>query len=59
MEVAFEKIYEEQYEKMYKLAYRLMANKEEAEDVLQEAFLHAYSAYPKFQNKSQVSTWLY
>ncbi|MDD4494943.1 MAG: RNA polymerase sigma factor [Eubacteriales bacterium] len=55
----FDKIYEEQYDKMYKLAYRLMANKEEAEDVLQEAFLHAYSAYPKFQNKSQISTWLY
>lgn len=44
---------------MYKLAYRLTANKEEAEDVLQEAFLHAFSAYPKFQNKSQISTWLY
>lgn len=59
MEIDFDRVYKEQYDKMYKLAYRLMANKEEAEDVLQEAFLHAYSAYPKFQNKSQISTWLY
>ena len=59
MELDFDIIYEEQYDKLYKLAYRLTANKEEAEDVLQEAFLSAYSAYPKFQNKSQVSTWLY
>lgn len=59
MEFHFEKIYEEQYDKLYQLAYRLMANKEEAEDVLQEAFLQAYRAYPNFQNKSQISTWLY
>lgn len=59
MKIDFERVYEEHYDKMYKLAYRLTSNKEEAEDVLQEAFLCAYSAYPKFQNKSQVSTWLY
>ena len=59
MKADFNKVYEEQYDQMYKLAYRLMANKEEAEDVQQEAFLQAYSAYPKFRNKSQISTWLY
>ena len=59
MELNFDKVYEEQYDKLYKLAYRLTANKQEAEDVLQEAFLNAYSAFPKFQNKSQISTWLY
>jgi RNA polymerase sigma-70 factor (ECF subfamily) len=59
MELNFDKVYEEQYDKLYRLAYRLTANKEEAEDVLQEAFLYAYSAFPKFQNKSQISTWLY
>ena len=59
MECNFDKIYEDNYEKLYKLAYRLMGNREEAEDVLQEAFLNAYSSYSKFKNKSQVSTWLY
>ena len=37
MELNFDKVYEEQYDKLYKLAYRLTANKQEAEDVLQEA----------------------
>ena len=59
MKLNFDKVYEDQYDKLYKLAYRLMANKEEAEDVLQEAFLCAYNAYSKFENKSQISTWLY
>lgn len=59
MDTDFVKVYEDNYDKLFSLAYRLMANKEEAEDVLQEAFLNAYNAYPKFQNKSQVSTWLY
>ena len=59
MECNFDKVYEDNYEKLYQLAYRLMGNREEAEDVLQEAFLNAYSSYSKFENKSQVSTWLY
>lgn len=59
MEQNFDRVYEENYNKLYRLAYRLMGNKEEAEDTLQEAFLNAYSAYPKFNEKSEVSTWLY
>jgi len=59
VELNFDKVYENHYNKLYKLAYRLMGNKEDAEDILQEAFLNAYSSYPKFQNKSQISTWLY
>jgi len=59
MESNFEKVYENQYDKLYKLSYRLMGNKEDAEDILQEAFLNAFGAYPKFENKSEISTWLY
>jgi len=59
MELSFDKVYKNHYDKLYKLAYRLMGNTEDAEDILQEAFLNAYGAYPKFQNKSEVSTWLY
>ncbi|MGE5627884.1 MAG: RNA polymerase sigma factor [Solirubrobacterales bacterium] len=59
MELSFEQIYEVHYERLYKLAYRLMGSREEAEDILQEAFLNAYKAYPKFRNESQVGTWLY
>lgn len=59
MDINFEKVYENNYDKLFKTVYRLMGSKEDAEDVLQEAFLNAYKAYPNFQNKSQVSTWLY
>jgi RNA polymerase sigma factor (sigma-70 family) len=55
----FDEVYKEHYDKLFKLAYRLMGNREDAEDILQEAFLNAYGAYAKFQNISQVSTWLY
>lgn len=55
----FDEVYEKNYDHLYKLSYRLMGNKEEAEDILQEAFLNAYSAYSNFQDKSQISTWLY
>lgn len=59
MEPDFSRVYEENYDQLFKLAYRLTGNKEDAEDVLQEAFLNAYGSYARFENKSQVSTWLY
>lgn len=59
MDLSFEQLYEVHYERLYKLAYRLMGSKEEAEDILQEAFLNAYKAYPNFRNESQAGTWLY
>lgn len=59
MKLEFDKVYEDHYDRLYKLAYRLTGNKEEAEDILQDAFLNAYGAFPEFQNKSAVSTWLY
>jgi RNA polymerase sigma factor, sigma-70 family len=48
------------YEKMtYTLAFRLMGNKEEAEEVTQDAFIKAYGALYTFKFESKFSTWLY
>lgn len=48
------------YEKMaYTLAYRIMENKEEAEEVVQDAFVKMYNALPGFQFGSKFSTWFY
>ena len=44
---------------MFSVAYRLTGRKEDAEDVIQEAFLNVYKAYQEFQGKSMISTWLY
>ena len=59
MDMDFSKLYEEHYDKLFSTAYRLTGRKEDAEDVLQEAFLNAYKAFGEFQGESLVSTWLY
>jgi len=45
--------------KIYRLALRMMGNEQEAEDILQETFLNAYRALPKFEGRSNLGTWLY
>jgi len=44
---------------IYRLAMRMLSNPQEAEDVLQETFLKALRALPKFEGRSSLSTWLY
>ncbi len=41
------------------LAYRMVANRAEAEDLAQEAFLAAFKALSTFRADSKFSTWLY
>jgi RNA polymerase sigma factor (sigma-70 family) len=59
MNTTFEAVYQAQYEKLYTLAFRMTGSKEDAEDVLQTAFLNAYKAFDRFRHDSAVSTWLY
>lgn len=48
------------YEKMvYNLSLKLLGDQEQAECVLQETFLKVLQALPNFQEKSQLSTWIY
>lgn len=44
---------------IYNLALRMMNDREEAEEVLQETFLSAFRALPRFEGRSQLGTWLY
>jgi RNA polymerase sigma-70 factor, ECF subfamily len=49
----------ERYErKIYRLAKHITQNDEDAEDVLQETFLKAYSNLDTFQGQSKFYTWL-
>jgi RNA polymerase sigma factor (sigma-70 family) len=59
MEFDFSSVYKEQYNKLFSVAYRLTGIKENAEDVIQEAFVNAYKSYQDFRGESQISTWLY
>ncbi len=48
------------YEKRaYTLAFRILENREEAEEVMQDAFVRMYRALPLFQFESKFSTWFY
>lgn len=41
------------------LAYRMLRSRQEAEEALQDAFVRAFRALPKFEMKSSFSTWFY
>ena len=56
---AYRILVERYYRKIYNLALRMVRQPEDAEDVLQETFLAAYKALPKFKGDSAFGTWLY
>ena len=57
--MSFEAVYEQYYDRVYHYVYTLLLNKEEAEDVTEEAFLAAYVHYDGYdENKASVATWL-
>ncbi len=43
---------------LYQTALRLLGNPEDAEEALQEGLLSAYRNLPRFERRSQFSTWL-
>lgn len=55
----FEEVIERYYDKVLNLAFRLMGDREEAHDLAQEVFIHAFQAYDRFRGESEVFTWLY
>jgi RNA polymerase sigma-70 factor (ECF subfamily) len=42
-----------------RLAYRLLGDRARMDDALQEAYLSAYRALPRFRGDSSLGTWLY
>ncbi|MFZ0212872.1 MAG: sigma-70 family RNA polymerase sigma factor [Candidatus Acidiferrales bacterium] len=55
---AFEKLVERYEGRIFRLAQNIMQNREDAEDVSQEAFVQAFQHLDKFQGDSRFSTWL-
>src|ERR1700675_1084273 len=43
---------------LYQTALRVLGNPEDAEEALQEGLLSAYRSLPRFERRSQFSTWL-
>jgi RNA polymerase sigma-70 factor (ECF subfamily) len=55
---AFETLVGRYERKIFRLAQNITQNKEDAEDVMQEAFLKAYEHLGEFQGNSRFYTWL-
>jgi RNA polymerase sigma factor (sigma-70 family) len=43
---------------MFNVCFRMMNNREDAEDMLQEAFVQAFQKLGTFRNESSFGTWL-
>lgn len=56
---AFRELFEQYSDRMFRLAAGMLGNDDEAEDVVQEAFIRFFEGLDDFRGHSQVGTWLY
>lgn len=58
-ESGFEELVESHSRRVLALAWRLVGNREDAEDIAQEAFLRLHRSLDRFRGESSVATWLH
>src|SRR6478736_4740440 len=46
-------------DKLFHLAYRMTGSRQEAEDVVQDAFLRVYNNLDRYDENQKFSTWIY
>ena len=56
---AFGELVRRYQDRLFNTVFRLVDNAEDAQDVVQEAFLHAYQSLNRFKGDAQFFTWLY
>ena len=56
---AFARLVDETSSQLYRTAMQILANEQDAEDVLQETYIKALKALPDFEGRSSLSTWLH
>ena len=56
---AFEEVVRRTHRRVYTQALRLVGDRQEAEDVAQEAYLRVFRSLAGFREESQFETWLY
>ncbi len=56
---AFSHLVDRHKDSVFNLAFRICGNREEAEEIAQDAFLKAYRSLNRFEMKSSFATWLY
>jgi RNA polymerase sigma-70 factor (ECF subfamily) len=56
---AFRALVERHSRSLFRLAFRMTGNEQDAEEVVQEAFLRAYRRLDRFESRANFGTWLY
>lgn len=56
---AYAELVDRHKEKAMTLAFKMLKSREDAEEALQDAFIRAFNALPRFEWKSSFSTWFY
>jgi RNA polymerase sigma factor (sigma-70 family) len=56
---AYRKLRQKYHESIYNLIYRMIRDKDEVEDLTQEAFIKAFMSLSSFNDEFAFSTWLY
>lgn len=56
---AFEELVRRYQTSIYRVALRMLGSRADAQDAVQETFVRAWRALPRFRHDSAVSTWLY
>lgn len=56
---AFATLVDRHKDKAFNLAFRICGNREEAEEIAQDAFVKAFRSLKNFRKKSSFATWLY
>jgi RNA polymerase sigma-70 factor (ECF subfamily) len=55
---AFERLFERHRQLVYRFAYQMASTRDDAEDVVQEAFVRAYQNLAKYRDEAKFTTWL-
>ena len=55
---AFAELWERHWNKAFKIAYRITRNREDDEDVIQDAWTKAYVHLKSFDGRARFSTWI-
>lgn len=55
---AFEKLFERHRLMVYRFAYQMTQKRDDAEDLVQEAFVRAYQNLPRYRDEAKFTTWL-
>lgn len=55
----FEALLREHQDRLYSMAYRLSGNPDDAQDLLQQSLIEAYTAFDRFETGTRFDRWVY